>query len=440
VDLTADAERLPERWAWVRGQLVARAGGRHIPVFVGADHHAAPTDVSRLRELLADLERPNDVRVSRLDEFFAAAAEEFPAAPLLDGELRASPGYAWSLQGVHGTRAPFKRRAASLELWLERAAEPLAALARWRGGRDRRPSLELAWRGLVQCQFHDTICGTTSDAVALEAEQRLDAVQAYADDVIRGAVFDLVGHDPDRSRDQPEAQTPTLVLWNPAPRVRAGIVIADCTFFRRDVLVGPPGARLPRAGRGFEPFSLRSVDGRAVPLQILDGRSGQERLDAVRHYPDQDEVDRVRVAVRLPTLPGCGALTLLPGPATGTAPAETVEVQGRSLVNQFVVVTLDRTGALMLFDRRSGGRWLDVLRLESGGDAAMRTPTVHRRVTGCRAVRGRFAWPPRGRTPRRGARGSVESAGRRSGARAATSAGRASGAYHGAADRDAVRR
>ncbi len=369
VDLTVDAERLPEAWAWVRGQLVARAGGRHIPVFVGADHHAAPADVSRLRDMLADLERPNEVRVSRLDEFFATAAHEFQTAPLLAGELRSSPGYAWSLQGAHGTRAPLKRRAASLELWLERVAEPLAALARWRGGRDRRPSLELAWRGLVQCQFHDTICGTTSDAVAREAEQRLEATQDYADEVIREAVFDLVGHDPDQARDQPAAQTPALVLWNPVPRLRDGIAIADCTFFRRDVLVGPPGARLPRSGRGFEPFSLRTVDGRAVPLQILDRRAGHERLDAVRHYPDQDEVDRVRVAVRLPPLPGCGVLTLLPGPASGTTPVETVEVQGRSLVNQFVVVTLDRTGALMLFDRRTGGRWLDLLRLESGGDA-----------------------------------------------------------------------
>ena len=369
VDLTVDPERLPEAWAWVRGQLVARAGGRHIPVFVGADHHAAPAEVSRLRDMLADLEQPNEVRVSRLDEFFATAAHEFQTAPLLAGELRASPGYTWSLQGAHGTRAPLKRRAASLELWLERVAEPLAALARWRGGRDRRPSLEMAWRGLVQCQFHDTICGTTSDAVAREAELRLEATQDYADEVIREAVFDLVGHDPDQARDQPAAQTPALVLWNPVPRLRDGIVIADCTFFRRDVLVGPPGARLPRSGRGFEPFSLRTVDGRTVPMQILDRRPGHERLDAVRHYPDQDEVDRVRVALRPPALPGCTVLTLLSGPASGTAPVETVEVQGRSLVNQFVVVTLDRTGALMLFDRRTGGRWLDLLRLESGGDA-----------------------------------------------------------------------
>jgi 2-O-(6-phospho-alpha-D-mannosyl)-D-glycerate hydrolase len=369
VELTADSERLAEAWAWVRGELVSRAGGRHIPVFIGADHHPAPTGVSRLWEQLADLERPNSVRVSRLDEFFAAAAEEFAAAPVLSGALRSAPGYAWALQGVRGTRAPLKRRAAALELWLTRTAEPLAALAGRRGGRDHRAVLDLAWRALVRCQFHDTICGTTSDPVAREADLRLEMVQRYADEVVRSATFELTGHDPDRAREHVGGQSPTLVLWNPAPRSRAGIVIADCTFFRRDVPVGPPGPRTPRTGPGAGTFSLRGADGQAVPLQVLARRRALERLDAVRHSPDQDEVDVVRVALRAPLIPGFGLQALTPGAPHGAATAEAAEVQGRSLVNRFVVATLDRTGALLIYDRRTGARWLDVLRIESEGDA-----------------------------------------------------------------------
>jgi len=369
VELTADSERLSEAWAWVRGELVGRAGGSHIPVFIGADHHAAPAGVSRLWEQLADLEHPNPVRVSRLDEFFAAAAEEFATAPVVTGALRSAAGYAWVLQGAQGTRAPLKRRAAELELWLSRTAEPLAALASHRNGRDYRPALELAWRALVRCQFHDTICGTTSDGVAREAGARLDAVQAYADEVVRSATLELVGHDPDRAREQLEGHSPAMVLWNPAPRARGGIVIADCTFFRRDVPVGPPGPRSPRVGPGAGAFSLRGPDGQAVALQVLDRRRGQERLDAMRHYPDQDEVDVVRVAVRAPLLPGLGLGTLTPGAPHAAHADEAVEVQARSLVNRFVVASLDPTGALLLFDRRTSGRWLDVLRLESEGDA-----------------------------------------------------------------------
>src|SRR5256885_4978370 len=112
---------------------------------MGADHHAAHREVSRLRDVLAELDPQSAFRVSRLDEFFQAAADGAKPLPLA-GELRWSYRYAWTLQGVHGTRAPLKRRYSAAELALARVAEPLAALARRAGGRDRRPVLELAWR------------------------------------------------------------------------------------------------------------------------------------------------------------------------------------------------------------------------------------------------------------------------------------------------------
>src|SRR5256886_1709988 len=169
--LPADAERLFAAWAPVRGALVQRATGKHIPVFIGADHHAAHPDVPRLRDLLAELDPQSAFRVSRLDEFFQAAADGAKPAPLA-GELRWSYRYAWTLQGVHGTRAPLKRRYSAAELALVRVAEPLAALARRAGGRDRRPVLELAWRALVRCQFHDAIAGCAGDDVAHAVESR----------------------------------------------------------------------------------------------------------------------------------------------------------------------------------------------------------------------------------------------------------------------------
>jgi alpha-mannosidase len=111
------------------------------------------------------------------------------------------------LQGVHGTRLPLKRRNALLELWLERYAEPLATLARRQGvsGRDRRPLLELAWRTLARCQFHDAIAGCTSDEVAAAVEARFVDVEAYAREIVRGALQELVGYDPDVARERPGA-------------------------------------------------------------------------------------------------------------------------------------------------------------------------------------------------------------------------------------------
>ncbi len=382
--LSADPERVFAAWAPVRGALVARAAGKHIPVFIGADHHAAHPDVSRLRDVLAALDLQSAFRVSRLDEFFQAAAEGAKAAPLA-GELRWSYRHTWTLQGVHGTRAPLKRRYSDAELTLTRLAEPLAALARRSGGgggggggRDRRPLLELAWRALVRCQFHDSLAGSASDDVARAVASRLDGGDALGREIVRGSLHDLVRHDPDAARARADEARPTLVLWNPAARPRRGIVLADVTLFRRDVLVGPPsssGKRVAREGEGYRPSLVATVDGRAVPVQVLDRRRSGERLDALRHYPDYDEVDELRIAVRAPSVTGLGLAAIAVSAGAGAPAARlsgegaTLRRKGRSLVNHWTEVTIEATGALTIHDRRGGQRFSDVLRMESSGDA-----------------------------------------------------------------------
>src|SRR5213596_3201578 len=368
VDLPGAGARLPDIWTQVRATLVQRAAGKHILMVIGADHHPPHPTLARLRDLLADLEPASSFRISRLDEFFQTA--ESTAAKTSAGELRWSYGYTWTLQGVHSTRAPLKRRHGQVELWLERLAEPLVALARLAGSRDRRPTLETAWRTLVRTQFHDTIAGCTADAVASAAEHRLTQVAAYAAELTRGGIMDLAGHDPDVQRERADGSEPKLLLWNPAPRAREGVTVADVTLFRRDVLVGPQTeGRLPRQGPGYRPFALHGPDGRAIPVQTLAQRVTQERTDAARHYPDQDEVDQVRIAFRAPPVPGLGLAALTSGAAAPLPRTEDARVRGRSLENRFVAVTLEPNGALTLLDRRRNERYGELLRLEDAGDA-----------------------------------------------------------------------
>ena len=366
--LPAAGARLPDLWKAVRAKLVARAACKHIPLFIGADHHAPHPTVARLRDLLADLEPASAFRISRLDEFFQAA--DSTPAQAVEGELRSSYGYTWTLQGVHGTRAPLKRRHGQIELWLERIAEPLAALARLSGGGDRRPILDLAWRTIVRTQFHDTIAGTTADTVAAAAETRLTEVAAYAAEVTRAGLLDLAGHDANARRERIDGSEPALLLWNPAVRPRGGVTVTDITVFRRDVLVGPPSdGRVAREGGGYRPFSLYDREGRALPVQVLAQRRAQERLEATRHYPDQDEVDQVRVAFRAPAVHGLGVAALTAGPPVPLARGDEVRVQGRALENRFVQVAFESNGALTLVDRRRNERYGDLLRLEDSGDA-----------------------------------------------------------------------
>src|SRR2546428_718286 len=201
--------------------------------------------------------------------------------------------------GLFSAWAPLKRRYSAAELLLERYAEPLAALARRNGGRDRRPLLELAWRTLAQCQFHDTLAGCASDDVARGMAARLAEVEALGAELVRGSVHELVRHDPDVARERAADVRPALVLWNPAARPRGGIVVVDITLFRRDILVGPSSAgRTVRVGEGYRPISLVCPDGRTVAVQLLVRRTATELLDAMRHYPVSHQLEQVRVAVR----------------------------------------------------------------------------------------------------------------------------------------------
>jgi alpha-mannosidase len=316
---------------------------------------------------LAQLDPGSEFRISRLQDFFAAAAAEVSSSlPLLSGELRWSYGYTWTLQGVHATRAALKRRHAAAELALTRLAEPLAALAQVTRGGDRRALLRHAWRVLLRSQFHDSIAGTTSDAVARRVELRLDDARRLASEIARTSLNELVGNDPDRARGEPEATSPRLVLWNPVARRRRTVAIADLSWFRRDVLVGPPGDRLPRVGSGQRLFHLIGPSGE-IPVQPLGGGSGQERLDSYHHYPDQDEVDWTRVAFRTPEIGGMGLATLEAGEISSPV-SGTVWQQGRMLGNELLDLKIAPNGTLQLSDRRNRQVFRDLLVIESSGD------------------------------------------------------------------------
>lgn len=360
----AAERRLAEAWAGVAGKVVPRAATSQVAVFVGADHHAADPGLGTLAARLARAERGFQFRISSLPEFFAAIERELPDLPVISGELRDSYGYTWTLQGVHGTRAPLKRRNSRLELLLLRQAEPMAALARMPGADQ---ALRYAWRRLVQCHFHDAIAGTASDEVAQAMTTRFNDVDAIAGETIRTSSHALVGHDADAAREGAEVR-PRLHFWNPAARPRGGVVLAEVTAFLGDVPVGPPGVRKARRGPGFRPFALGSGGTTVVP-QLLGVVPGLERADAARHYPDQDLVDRVRIALPLPhAIPALGVAGFDMARGGGEPLEEFATARGRALGNGRIHAAVDPAGRIQLYDPVGGGRFDDLAGLESEPD------------------------------------------------------------------------
>ena len=146
-------------------------------------------------------------------------------------------------------------------------------------------------------------------------------------------------------------------------------------------------------GRGTSRSALlRSGRGVLIPVQVLDRRPTTERLDAARRYPDQDEVDQVRVAFQAPVVPGLGTALCSLGDATALAVPHGARLRGHTLANAWIEVRLEPSGALTVRDRRSGERYGGLGALEwvrDSGDTYTYSPAGSvRRVDG-RPVRVR---------------------------------------------------
>jgi hypothetical protein len=270
-----------ERWAAMRAVLAPRARLGVALVTNGADHHALQERWGEAVDALARAAAPEPVRVASLGDVarltLARAGERDAAAdplPEVAGELRDSYGYAWTLQGTFASRAAQKRRAAHAAGRLVRDAEPWAALAALRAGdagaADRRAALlRAAWRPLLECLPHDTLCGCSTDEVARAADARLDDCAAQARGLRADALAALLGHDADTARRWRDGWRPAAVVRNRAPRARGGVAEVELLTFVRDVPVGPGSAGAWR--------DAGSAGVRGVPVTLVDAAGGPHR-------------------------------------------------------------------------------------------------------------------------------------------------------------------
>ncbi|HVZ76856.1 MAG TPA: hypothetical protein VG818_02610 [Gemmatimonadaceae bacterium] len=302
--LPTDPVLARERWQRISAVLQPRARLGLALLTNGADHHARQLDLPLALEQLRQSATPVPVVASSLNAFAAAAvgAAASRELPAVQGELRDSYGYAWTLQGTLASRAHQKRRARIAERVLVRDVEPWAALAARRGGASSRALVNAAWRELLLCHPHDTLCGCSIDAVARAMDARLDEVAAQADGLRQDAVHALVGQDADWARRARESWRPQVLLRNPAARSRAGVAIVEIREFGADVPVGPGSARthrLPRRRASASPH----IDGLGE-AQLLDTAFAFDRTEAPRAYPDNDLVRVTHAAVWIPHIDG----------------------------------------------------------------------------------------------------------------------------------------
>lgn len=366
-NLPVDAGEAGARWDSIHQDIVSRARLGAVLLPNGADHHARQRNLGEAIAALAAAARPHAVRASALGAFAQDWVQRAARAtvPGVRGELRDSYGFLWTLQGTFGTRAHQKRRNAMAERLLTRDAEPWSAFARHLRGSDRRPLLRAAWKSLLLCHPHDTLCGCSTDEVARAMDARLDDAETQGAGIREDALQDIVGHDPDAARERRDSWIPVTLVRNCAPRARGGVAIVRVTSFVSDVKVGANASPGPVTTAPPRVPALKH----AGALQVLRKAIVHERTEAPRHYPDDDLVLAADVAVWIPEVPPYGVRALPHQVRTArVAPPNPARATRDSIGNGLVSVTVAADGRVSLADSATGGRVDDLLSWESRAD------------------------------------------------------------------------
>jgi len=236
--------------------------------------------------------------------------------PVVKGE------FVGELWGTYSSRSGLKRAERACEFALLDAGK-LATLAWLQGAHFPSEGLEAAWRTLMDCQFHDQICGCCTDEVAGGMDERYREVAGQCRLVGQEAASHIVGRTGEDNF--------TAFVFNPLSRpVRSPVEL---------VLDLPPGWP-------------------AVSVTGPDGPEPSQLIDATR-YGD-GTLQRATVLI-VPSLPatGCAVFEVAP-PAEGAAESALLDiapaaVDGTVLRNGELEVTLDsKTG--LIESVTAGGR------------------------------------------------------------------------------------
>jgi mannosylglycerate hydrolase len=180
------------------------------------------------------------------------------------------------LMNVTSVRMDIKAAAARAERWLERYAEPFAALhgAQWPG-----EFLDLAWSRVIENSAHDSICGCSADPVSAqvlvrfaEAEQiahdlALEALAPARESTPRGAVV-VANPSPFRRADLVEVDLQVPEEWSDVSLELADGTRVATQELERNV---PELHRVELLGREIPEFVQRRLHGRELFHRWLNG-------------------------------------------------------------------------------------------------------------------------------------------------------------------------
>ena len=242
----------------------------HVLLMQGTDHlepdRTTPAHLEMARKVLKDHVILHSTLIDYFNGVFSEIKKQDLLLPVIKGELR-SPVRNHLLPGVLSIRMWIKLENHACESLLEKFAEPLTAWFSMISGTgveleklkdswlisDIYPFVKKAWKLLLECHPHDSICGCSIDQVHEEMHSRFDQVKQIGNDVTRHALSAIGLNVNTASIKGADDLFSSILVYNSLSQPATECVTARVLF--------PVGA---------ENITIVDANGNAVPFEIVE--------------------------------------------------------------------------------------------------------------------------------------------------------------------------
>ncbi|WNS41709.1 alpha-mannosidase [Paenibacillus sp. MMS20-IR301] len=348
----------------------------HLLFMNGCDHQPIQTDLSQAIQTAAELYPDVEFVHSNFDQYLEALKDNLPGDLVtVEGELRSQHTDGWgTLVNTASSRVYLKQLNQAGQTLLEKVAEPLAAFAGLAGVQAYpHHLLTYAWKTLMQNHPHDSICGCSVDEVHREmvtrfakSSQMAEAIAAQSAGLLAEAI-DVAG-----VTAWGEAPVP-FTVFNTSGWTRTGTVTVELITAKKYFPEGPnPQALAKELARELQ-GNLQVMDeaGKVYPAELEDlGVHFGYELPKDR-FRQPYMARKVRVTFPAADVAALGYRTyalVADAPASSSAELDTVKVQGNTMENAKLSVTVAANGTVTVTDKASGAVYAGLNAYENTGD------------------------------------------------------------------------
>lgn len=189
-EMPCDEEGVKARYSKIINWLELTNKTPHMLGMNGCDHQPIQLDLPKSIEKANELFGEDvEIKHSNFKDFISLIRPYFKDFEKVNGELASQHTNGWCrLVDTASTHIPLKQQNHKVQNMLTFKSEPVSSVASLLGDKYRNDMLRYAWKTLMQCHPHDSICCCSCDTVTKEMSVRFDKAYDTADYVLNEAM------------------------------------------------------------------------------------------------------------------------------------------------------------------------------------------------------------------------------------------------------------